>query len=230
MASNKQVTNADVLNEVAALRARIEELMASQPPKAAKASKPKDPDAPKKAPNAWILFTGRVRTALKDNGLPAGREAQQYASFLKNSIPNAYEMTPEDILSHHAEWTPPDPKPKEETAAEPKPKPKRTISAEHLAKMQAGKRAAAERRKAEEAAAKAVEAEAEDVESEAEDAPPSPKAPPRDLKPFPLKGKKLLKDSKTGGCWENKDGVPGEWKGVYNAETKTLDVSVPEPK
>ena len=226
--ANKQVTMEALLNEVVALRTRVEELMASKPAKAAKASKPKDPDAPKKAPNAWIVFTGRVRTVLKDNGLPAGREAQQYASFLKNTYAQAYEMTPEAILSHHAEWTPPDPKPKEE--AEAKPKPKRTITPEHLAKMQAGKRAAAERRKAEEAAAKAAEAEVEDVESEAEEAAPASKPAPKELKVFPYKGKKLLKDPKTGGCWENKDGVPGEWKGVYNAETKTLDASVPEPE
>ena len=235
--------------------------MAQKAPKASKASKALkevDPDAPKKAPNAWILFTGRVRAALKGAGLPAGKEAQQYASYLKKTYPEAYEMGEEAILEHHGEWTPPPPKPKEEKEEEePKPKAKRVLTEEHKAKMAAGRKAAAERRKAEaaakeaEAALKALEGEEEEAESPrpamggggsaAAAAPkaavPSPKAkvPPKaptTLTTLPFKGKKLLWDKETGGCWENKGGEKGAWLGVLEGTGKdrVLKADEPEPE
>ncbi len=248
MATNTKTLEA-ILNEVTLLRKEVAELMSSKAPKgSAKAKAPKevDPDAPKKAPNAWILFTGRVRAALKEAGLPAGKEAQQYASYLKNTYPGAYDMGSEEILEHHAEWTPPPPKPKEaeeeEEEAKPKEKPKRVLSEEHKAKMAAGRKAAAERRKAEaaakeaEAALKALEGLVEEAEEEVAAVPtPKPKAPPKApkaLKAIPFKGKKLLMDEETGGCWENKEGVKGKWVGVMEGTGKdrVLKADAEEPE
>jgi hypothetical protein len=245
MASNSSNMEA-ILNEVTLLRKRVEELMAQAPMGSAakKAPKAKDPEAPKKAPNSWILFTGRVRAVLKENALPAGKEAQQYASYLKTAYPEAYEMDPEAILSHHDEWTPPEPKPKEVKDEEAKPKAKRVLTEEHKAKMAAGRKAAAERRKAE-AAAKAVEEasaalggdeeDEEDEEEEAEMVEVAVKAvpkPSKDLMPLPFKGKKLLWDKETGGCWENKEGKKGKWMGVLEGTGKDrkLNGEVPEPE
>jgi hypothetical protein len=241
--ASKSITLEAILNEVTLVRKQVEELMARQAPKgSAKAKAPKevDPDAPKKAPNAWILFTGRVRAVLKENGLPAGKEAQQYASFLKNTYPDAYEMAPEDILEHHSEWTPPPPKPKEEAEeeAKPKEKPKRTLSDEHKAKMAAGRKAAAERRKAEtaakeaEAALEALEGVVKEAAVPSPKAAPPPKAPAKALKPVPFKGKKLLMDEATGGCWENKEGVKGKWLGVMEGTGKdrVLKADADEPE
>jgi hypothetical protein len=252
MATNTKTLEA-ILNEVTLLRKEVAEMMAQKASKAPakKAAKEVDPDAPKKAPNAWILFTGRVRAALKGAGLPAGKEAQQYASYLKNTFPEAYDMGEEAILEHHSEWTPPEPKPKEakeEVEAEPKPKPKRVLSEDHKAKMAAGRKAAAERRKAEAAAAEAEAAlkalmgeEDEEAESPASGgggaaaaaaAPKAlPKATPKALTTLPFKGKKLLWDKETGACWENKDGAKGEWMGVLEGTGKDRVLKkVPEPE
>ena len=236
-----------LLNEVSLLRKEIAGLMAAKAPMGSsskKAAKEKDPDAPKKAPNSWILFTGRVRAVLKENALPAGKEAQQYASYLKTTFPEAYEMAPEDILAHHDGWVPPPPKAKEEKKEdeeeEAKPKAKRVLSEEHKAKMAAGRRAAAERRKAEAAAKVASEAvkalggdEEEEEEDEAEEVEvkASPK-PTRVLSPLPFKGKKLLWDKESGACWESKDGVKGKWMGVLEGTGKDrkLNGEVPEPE
>jgi colicin import membrane protein len=259
MATNTKTLEA-ILNEVTLLRKEVAEMMAQKPSKAPakKAAKEVDPDAPKKAPNAWILFTGRVRAALKGAGLPAGKEAQQYASYLKNTYPEAYSMGDEAILEHHSEWTPPEPKPKEakeEAEEKPKEKPKRVLSEDHKAKMAAGRKAAAERRKAE-AAAKEAEAALkalmgdEEAESPATGgggaaaAAAAPKAavvltavakappkPPTTLTTLPFKGKKLLWDKETGACWENKDGAKGAWMGVLEGTGKERVLKmVPEPE
>lgn len=242
MASNSKQILSDLLNEVVALRKEIAELKSSKPSMgagASKARKSKDPDAPKKAPNAWILFTGRVREALKAAGKPAGKEAQQFASHLKNAFPDgvAYEMTAEQIMAEHPAWVPPPPKPKEEKEAEeePKPKPKRVLSDEQKAKMAEGRRKAAAARKAAEAKAKATEEEAEEEEdgfSEAE--VPSPKAAPpppapKALKPLPYKGKRLLLDPETNGTWErNEDGSKGKWFGLWDPKAKSINAAAAE--
>ena len=241
MASNKEILS-NILDEVVALRKEVADLKSAKAPmgSAPKTRKPRDPDAPPKAPNAWIIFTGKVRTVLKEAGLPAGKECQQFASHLKATVPNAYEMDEADILAEHPKWTPPPPKPKEdkEEAEEPKPKPKRTLSDEQKAKMAAGRKAAAERRKAEAAAKAAEDGEAEELEEEAEEAkPPSPKAkappaaPKADLKPFPFKGKKMLLDPTTNGVWlKEEDGSKGAWQGVLSKDKKSIDASVEEPE
>lgn len=246
MASTGKILS-DLLNEVVALRKDITELkqaktsMASGP---AKARKAKDPDAPKKAPNSWILFTGEVRRVLKEASLPAGKEAQQFASHLKTTFPEAYKdgsLTEEAILAEYPNWTPPPPKPKEEKEeeAEAKPKPKRVLSDEQKAKMAEGRRKAAAARKAAETAAK----EAEEEEEEADEAkPPTPKAvtppkAPKALQTIPYKANRCLFDPETKGLWKrNADGTKGDWMGVLQEKmvdgkkTRVLDDSVEEPE
>ncbi len=244
MASNKQQqpTMADLLDQVAALHRKVDELMSANKAQigsgASKAKKAKDPDAPPKAPNAWIVFTGKVRATLKGAGKPAGKEAQQFASYLKASFPEAYEMEPEAILAAHDGWEAPPPKPKPEGEAEAKPKPKRTLSEVQKAAMAEGRRKAAAARKAAEAAAKAAEAEPEDeAEEEAEDAaPPPPKPaeapkPPAALKAYPFKGKRYLLDEATRGLWHREaDGSKGAWAGVLSEDKKSLNAAAPCPE
>ncbi len=207
-----------------------------------KARKPRDPDAP---PNPWIVFTGRVRAALKGAGKPAGKECQQFASYLKTEFKEeAYNMEESEILAAHADWTPPPPKPKAveddapaKSEPEEKPKPKRVLSEEQKAKMAAGRKAAAERRKAEKEAAAANKDE-EETSSPAVTAPPpktaapapAPAAKPKpalNLKPLPFKGKKMLWDPENNGCWLNDNGVKGAWQGILTGSGKdrTLDAS-----
>lgn len=246
MASNSKQILSDLLNEVVALRKEIAELKSSKPSMgagASKARKPKDPDAPKKAPNAWILFTGRVREALKAAGKPAGKEAQQFASFLKNSFPEgaAYELPVEEIMARHSAWVPPPPKPKEEKEAdeEPKPKPKRVLSQAQKDAMAEGRRKAAAARKAAEAKAKATEEEAEEEADDEEDGfseaeVPSPKAAPpppapKALKPLPYKGKRLLLDPETNGTWlKEEDGSKGKWFGLWDPKAKSINAAAAE--
>lgn len=201
-----------------------------------KEKKPRKPRDPNAAPNPWIVFTGKVRSALKSANKPAGKECQQFASWLKTEFKeDAYAMEESEILAAHADWTPPPPKPKEdksESAAEesePKPKPKRVLSDEQKAKMAAGRKAAAERRKAE-AEAKTAE-KSEEVEAEAEEAAPSPAPAPApkpalNLKPFPFKKQKMLLDSDKKGVWlRNEDGSQGAWQGVFDMATKTINAA-----
>lgn len=238
--TSKQITLSNILDEVVALRKEVQELKSTT--KTSKGSgvskaprKQKDPNAPTKPPNAWIVFTGIVRDALTSAGLPAGKQAQQYAKHLKEKFPSAYEMESEAILAEHANWTPPPPKPKEEKVAESsEEKPKATrkpLTEDHKAALAAGRKAAAERKKAE-AAAKPIEEKAPEPKAEMPKAKAvtPPKAPQTVLKAFPFKGKKCLLDTETNGLWErNADSSKGKWLGLLSADKKTLDASVPNP-
>lgn len=192
-----------------------------------KARKPRDPNA---APNPWIVFTGKVRAALKSANKPAGKECQQFASWLKTEFKeDAYTMEDSEILAAHADWTPPPPKPKEDKAesaeeAEPKPKPKRVMSDEQKAKMAAGRKLAAEKRKAAAAEAQAAAESADEAEAEAAPSPaPAPK-PALSLKPFPYKKQKMLLDSDRKGVWlRNEDGSQGAWQGIFDMASKTIN-------
>jgi len=77
-------------------------------PKKKKAKKVRDPDAPKKAPNAWIVFTMRVDALLKEHGVSGKAvENKQFASALKTK--KAYgEWADEEILTEKASWTKPE--------------------------------------------------------------------------------------------------------------------------
>ena len=226
--------HAKIMAELAEIKNLLASHNSSTPStKEKKPRKPRDPDAP---PNPWIVFTGRVRTALKAAGKPAGKECQQFASYLKTEFPDdAYSMDENEIMAAHADWTPPPPKPKPEAAAteaEPKPKPKRTLSEEQKAKMAAGRKAAAERRKAEKAAAEAANSSAE---KEVVETVPTPIAGPKQpanvvkptptLKAFPFKGKKMLWDPESNGVWLSDNGVKGAWQGILAKDKKSIDAT-----
>ena len=55
--------------------------------KAKKTPKARDPSAPPKPPNAWILFTSRVRSVINESGVlgekKLGKECTQFCSSLK---------------------------------------------------------------------------------------------------------------------------------------------------
>ena len=89
--------------------------------KAKKEKKVKDPNAPKKEPNAWVNFTQHVRSVLLAAGCELkGFVGQQYCSVLKAKLPllDANEkgkqepdysaIADEDIVSGFKSWTPPE--------------------------------------------------------------------------------------------------------------------------
>ena len=66
------------------------------------------PEKPKRAPNAWIIFTQRVDALLKTHNV-AGKatENKQFASSLKNKKAYA-EWKDEEILEEKATWVKPE--------------------------------------------------------------------------------------------------------------------------
>jgi hypothetical protein len=220
-----------VMEEISAIRAIVEDLKGSSAPttkKERKPRKPRDPDAPK---NPWIVFTGKVRAALTEAGKPAGKECQQFASYLKQEFPDAYQMENDEILAAHDSWTPPPPKPKEpkdepksDADADSKPK-RKPLSEEHKAKMLAGRKAAAERRKAESAAANSADSDSAEVPVPAPAPAPAPPKTGPTLRALPFKSKKYLWDPEGNGMWENKDGVKGAWAGMLSKDKKSIDTS-----
>jgi len=209
MSSQINTTNFEskVLNELAEIRKMLEGGMSgASSTKVKKERKPRDPDAPK---NPWIVFTGRVRTALTNAQLPAGKQCQQFASYLKNEFPNAYEMTEEEIIEAHSSWEAPPAKPKETAApvsdVEDKPKTK-----------------AVSRKKVVEAPAPAPAPQPI--------TPPQPTTTGSKLRPLPFKSKKYLWDPESNGLWvAEKDGSKGKWAGLLSADRKSIDASAPNP-
>ena len=202
--------NAEIKKELAELKAAVAELktMLSKP-KAGKAKKAVDPDAPKKEPNVWIKFTQRVGALLKaehpDEKGPA-TIGKQFCSFLKEK--KAYDLWEDaEILEAYAGWERPEvskmelagktkkgSKPsssatsvaEEETASTAEKKPRKPQSEETKAAA-AVKRAATKAKKAAEAA------EAEEAVEEAEEAveeAPKPPAKAKETKPKASKAEK----------------------------------------
>jgi hypothetical protein len=100
--------------QVSSLQAALEAKTVSAPAKMEKAAKkPKkerDPEAPKRPANAWILFTKRVRDLLKENGYTkeaVGIEANMFSSTLKDENADLASWSDEDILARRADWTRP---------------------------------------------------------------------------------------------------------------------------
>ncbi len=107
-------------------------------------------------------------------------------------------------------------------ASEAEAKPKRVLTEEQKAKMAAGRKAAAERRKAEKAAA--------DASLKVEIPPVGQIEDTSHLQPLNLKGRKYVWDTETNGCYKRAaDGSKGDWVGVYDPDTKTIDNSVAQP-
>lgn len=78
---------------------------------AKKEKKAKDPSAPKRAPNGWILFVKRVRDLLKTNGYTeqaVGVDAPMFCSDLKTENGDLESWTDDDILARRAAWSRPE--------------------------------------------------------------------------------------------------------------------------
>lgn len=109
--------------EVISLKAEVSSLRASLSAKAAvvtaapadgknagKKTRAKNPDAPKREPNAWIVFAKRVRDLLKANGYTekaVGIECNQFSSSLKDENGNLASWSDADILARRAAWSAP---------------------------------------------------------------------------------------------------------------------------
>jgi hypothetical protein len=155
---NTKNFESEIMAQLAEIRAIVSNMKSSPSMKEKKSKKAKDPNAEKKPPSDWIVFTGKVRAALTSAGKPAGKQAQQFASHLKANFPDPYNMDESEILAAHEDWTPPV-KPtedkKEEKAAPaaaevPKPKAvRKPMSEEKKAEMAAKRKATIERKKAE---------------------------------------------------------------------------------
>ncbi len=102
-------------------KVEVNSTAASDGKKAKKPKKEKDPNAPKKEANAWVLFTQHVRGVLLAGGCELkGFVGQQYCSVLKAKLPllDANEkgkqepdysaISDEDILDGFQSWTPPE--------------------------------------------------------------------------------------------------------------------------
>ena len=226
--------------------------------KAKKTPKARDPSAPPKPPNAWILFTSRVRSVINESGVlgekKLGKECTQFCSSLKEENAELDSWAAETILARFSGWTVPEQskmaaagisfakknKGSEaavEAAAEPaavSEKPKRVISDEQKAKMKAGRERAAAAKKAA-AAGSAPVAEAPAAVAAPVSAPAAvAEAEAEEWKSIKLKtgsGFQLyLWNPANNHCYNREsDGGQGEWAGVFNPKTKTIDSSVPEP-
>ncbi len=83
---------------------------AGKPPKKEKKSASGE-DKPKRAPTAWVLFTGRVRSALAEAGFPKkdlGVDCIMFCSSLKDENADLDSWSAADILARRAAWVKPE--------------------------------------------------------------------------------------------------------------------------
>lgn len=215
--------NTDILTTIHTLRAQLDTLEARLTGKKAVAPLKEEP-APKakraasEGQLAWIAFIKEVQADMvssgwthPETGKPASyKDAMSEASKRRAADPNAPKPKPK-----------PKPKAKEEASdGEAAEKPKRKpMTEEHKAKLLAGAAAARARKKAEKEALKI-------------EIPPVPEVDDEDehLERLPLKGKQYLRDPSTNGLWlRTADGAKGEWAGVYDPKTRTIDTTIEEP-
>jgi hypothetical protein len=189
------------------------------PKKEKKAKKEKDPSAPKKAPNDWILFTQQVRAALTAAGIKAGVEVTQFCGMLKAKNGDYSAWTPELVLAEHGSWQKPEKKaslPALVPVAAAEPEPEAKAKKARKPQSEETKKAAAEKRAATKAKKAAVAAPL----------PASPVATAEDIEfsTWTYKGTPYLKN-------ENGDVLSEEyeWVGRYVEKTNTIDRSVAKP-
>jgi hypothetical protein len=87
---------------------------------AKKAKKERDPAAPKRAPSAWVLFTGRVRSVLAGAGFEKkdlGVDTIMFSSSLKEENAKLDSWSDADILARRAAWVKPEVSKKKASAA-----------------------------------------------------------------------------------------------------------------
>ena len=230
--------NTDILTTIQGLRAMLQTLEAqvtglkpAAVPKAPVAAEEKPKRQASEALKAWNAYVDKVKADMltsgwthPETGKPATRkDAMQEASRRRAADPDAPKPKPK-------------PAPKAaETDGEAKPK--RVLTEEQKAKMAAGRKAAAERRKAEKAAAEAASetaAEPKKPTLSIKATPPLPPSPTASdststLLPLNLKGKKYLLNPETNGCYaRNTDGSKGNWLGILDPVSKVIDSSVAE--
>lgn len=233
------MSNTEIIHTIQGLRLLLETLEAQLAGgKAAPVSKAPAAEKPKRvasdALKAWNAEVDKVKAEMiadgwthPETGKPVTRkDAMQEASRRRAADPDAPKPKPKPKPKAAAEST---------SDAEEKPKPKRVLSDEQKAKMAAGRKAAAERRKAEKAAEAAATAapEPKKVSFAHPPLPPSDDEEQEEeeehLTPIAVKARKYLMNPEHGTCWKrNADGTKGEYAGVYDAESKTIDDSIPE--
>lgn len=189
---------AKILSELAAIR----DMLSNPSKKEKKPRKTRDPSLAAKAPNEWIVFTGRVRNILKSNNFTAGKESQQFASHLKSLSTNAYSMTDAEILAARSGWTAKE----KETVEETQIVEKTVVKAKAKAKTTK------------------VAVITPVTVTEIEEVPVPMK---QSLRPFPLKGKKYVWDPESNGLWlPGPNNTKGSWVGVLSSDRKTIDTTV----
>ena len=230
--------NTDILNTIQTLRAQLDTLEARlrgkkavTPLKEEAAPKPKRVKTP--AQEAWFAMIKEVQAEMEasgwthpETGKPVTyKDAMQEASKRKAADPNAPKPKPKAKA-----------KPKEapasdgEAAEKPKRKPREPLTDDAkealVARLQAGRKAAAERRKAEKAATEANK----DLKVEIPPIPEQEDEGEENLERLSLKGKQYLHDLTTNGCWlRTADGAKGEWAGIYDPKSRTIDTHAEKP-
>jgi hypothetical protein len=228
------MANSDILTTIQGLRAMLETLEAQVTgnkavavPKAPTAEKPKRQASD--ALKAWNSYVDKVKLNMEESnwthpetGKPVTRkDAMQEASRRRATDPDAPKPKPKEASKEA-------PKAEAPSDGEAKPKPKKVLTEEHKAKLAAGRKAAAERRKAEKAALEPP-AKPKAVTFAPPPLPASDDEEDTALLPLNLKGKKFLYNPETNGCYNRlADGTQGSWAGLYDPHTNSIDASVSE--
>lgn len=226
--------------------------------KAKKERKAKDPSAPKRPPTAWALLcaslTPRVTALYKsmfaDEKVPRGLH-MSVCGLLKtrSQAESATDANISDAISFLREN--PDYKSNTQTtraaksvasdtgsvasAAAPSEKPKRVLSDEQKQKMAEGRaRKAAEKKAAAAASAPVAPVASAPVAAPVAAAPVVPSVAAvvdsSEWKGVFLKGKRYLYNPSNNHCYHREaDGSQGDWAGIINIASKSIDDSVPEP-
>lgn len=221
--------NTDILNTIHTLRAQLDTLEARlsgkkpvAPLKEDAAPKPKREATD--GQKAWIAFVKEVQADMQasgwthpETGKPASyKDAMSEASKRRAADPNAPKPKPKAK-----------PKAKDDASdGEPAEKPKRKpMTEEHKAKLLAGAAAARARKKAEKEAANALKIEIPPIPEDVTDEDGEPA-----LERLPLKGKQYLRDPATNGLWlRTAEGTKGEWAGIYDPKSRTINTDIEEP-
>ena len=206
--------------------------------KVKKEKKEKDPNAPKKEPNEWIVFTQKVREALKTAGIKAGVEVTQFCGMLKSKNADYASWSSDAILVEHSGWKRPEVS-KQALAKSAEVSPASATEAPAPSKKarkpqsEETKKAAAEKRAATKAAKSAASAPLP-----ASPAPkaPAPKAPApaavaeegedsiTDFAPWTFKKAPYLKNKRGDVLSDEYD-----WIGRFDEKTGKIDRNFPKP-
>ena len=232
-------------------------LQGSKPKKGSRAKKEVDPDAPKKERSEkalqWNALIASVRSAIKKEH--AMEKLSQSVVFnIASQLKVAGNMEPDEgeILALYEKYDPEEHKSPtavsraakkegsvasaEDSEGEEKPaeKPKKTLSDEQKAKMKAGREAAKAKKDAEKAAEAFAEKPAEKPKAKKVVTPP-PVEESEDEEEAPIETVAWKNEGKTYArnknapfyCWDIKT---MEYAGVWDPETKSFDLSIPDPQ